>query len=99
MDIRFMDEYYFLKYQDLIKKPWEDEEWFKLSVKNIKVYEGKLKLLLDEDQIILYQNIIQEYKHIAEMQTGLMYLQGANDREKMLNTVSISSDDILKEYF
>lgn len=88
MDKAFMEKYYGLKYQDtfLPLAIEENAECGKLY-EEIMQMEGRLESVMrgmGKECLLLHRNLFAARGELEEMIMRLAYLQGAEDRDKML---------------
>lgn len=88
MDRMMMDEYYEQKYnKDMEKNPWEDlPEYQELLDKQTKIEDAMRAMLGGEYHRVwqLYEDVMSVHFAMQEVGLKYMYLQGAEDRERML---------------
>lgn len=88
MDRKFMEDYYWLKYQDgfMVKALDSDQECKELYHKVMEL-EGKAEAVMrkeGEDCLLSHRKLFVAKGELDELVMRLAYLQGAADREKML---------------
>lgn len=88
MDRVMMDEFYEQKYnKDMEKNPWEElPEYQRLLDKQTRIEDAMRAMLGNEDHRVwqLYEDAISVHFAMQEVGLKYMYLQGAEDRERML---------------
>lgn len=88
VDKVFMEEYYDLKYQDtLLPLEIEANEDCRKQYEEIMQMEGQLEAVMrsmGEECLLLHRKLFVARGELEEMIMRLAYLQGAEDREKML---------------
>lgn len=88
MDRKFMEDYYWLKYQDgFMVKAIESDEECRGVYHNVIELEGKIEAIMrkeGEDCLLSHRKLFVAKGELDELVMRLAYLQGAEDREKML---------------
>lgn len=88
MDREFMEEYYNLKYQDgFMLKAMEMEGRCKDLQEEVMAMEGKMEAIMrreGEECLLFHRKLFVAKGELDELIMRLAYLQGAEDREKML---------------
>lgn len=88
MDREFMEGYYNLKYQDgFMLKAMELEEHCKSLQEEVMALEGQMEAVMrreGEEYLLLHRKLFVAKGELDELIMRLAYLQGAEDREKML---------------
>lgn len=88
MDREFMEGYYNLKYQDgFMLKVMEMEGRCKDLQEEVMAMEGKMEAIMrseGEECLLLHRKLFVAKGELDELIMRLAYLQGAEDREKML---------------
>ncbi len=87
MDRKFMEDYYWMKYQDgfMVKAIESDEECRELYHKVMEL-EGKAEAVMrkeGKESLSLHGELFAAKGRLESMVLCLAYLQGAEDREKM----------------
>lgn len=88
MDKAFMEEYYNLKYQDtFLPLAMEENEDCRRMYREVMQIEGQLEAIMrsmGEECLLLHRKLFVARGELEEMIMRLAYLQGAEDRSKML---------------
>lgn len=88
MDRAFMEEYYDLKYKDtFLPLAMEENESCESLYKEIMQMEGKIESIMrgmGEECLLLHRKLFVAREEQEERIMRLAYLQGAEDRDKML---------------
>lgn len=88
MDREFMEEYYNLKYQDgFMLKAMEMEGHCKDLQEEVMALEGQMEAIMrgeGDECLLLHRKLFVAKGELDELIMRLAYLQGAEDREKML---------------
>lgn len=88
MDREFMDGYYWLKYQDgFMVKAIESDQQCKDLYHKVMELEGKAEEIMrraGEECLLLHGKLFAAKGELDSIALRLAYLQGAEDREKML---------------
>ena len=89
MNKEFMEEYYDLKYPDtFIETALEQDEDFKNMNQEVDQLKGKVEDIMraqGKEALHLCEKLFEAEAQSDELLVRLAYLQGAADREKMLN--------------
>lgn len=88
MDKNFMEEYYDLKYQDtfMVTAMKMDKRCEELQ-REVMELEGQVEAIMrreGEECLLLHRQLFVAKGELDELVMRLAYLQGAEDREKML---------------
>lgn len=88
MDKAFMEEYYDLKYKDtFLPLAMEENESCRSLYKEIMQMEGQVESIMrsmGEECLLLHRKLFVARGEQEELIMRLAYLQGAEDRDKML---------------
>lgn len=86
MDKEFMEEYYWLKYQDgFMVKAMESDQQCRDLYDKVMELEGKVEEIMrraGEECLLFHEKLFSTKGELESIVLRLAYLQGAEDREK-----------------